>query len=100
MRLVAEGLRGAIFLENPAADATRLNSSRTRPSCKVPPQPFALSRRDGNTDAFNNQICLPLLTVRLAERRDGNYEVQCSAITVSTEASERARLLGGTKGLM
>jgi hypothetical protein len=67
VRLVAEGLRCAVFLENPAADATRLDSGRTRPSGQVTSQPLALSRRDGDADAFDNQICLPLLTVRTAE---------------------------------
>jgi hypothetical protein len=67
VRLVAEGLRRATFLENPAADAPRLDSSRTRPSGKVTPQPLALSRRDGDADAFDNQICLPPLTAPAAE---------------------------------
>jgi hypothetical protein len=71
MRLVTEGLRGAVFLENPATDATGLNSGRTRPSGKVSPQPLTLSRRDGDTDAFNNQFCLPPLTARAAEGRNG-----------------------------
>jgi len=63
MRLVEESLRGAVFLEDSATDATGLYSSRPRPSCKVSPQPLALRQCDGNADAFDNQIWLPLVTI-------------------------------------
>jgi len=63
MGLIAKGLGITIFLEDSAADATRLHPSRPRPSSKVSPQPLVLCRRYGNADAFNNQIWLPLLTI-------------------------------------